>query len=326
VNFTIREFDAPADYAGFADMLNALMPHNPTVPADWIEHDERMDDRCRMQRWVAVNETGMIVGVGQYAQYVWTYHPRKFNLWVRVHPDYQRQGIGTALYDIVIAAVEAFDPITLWSGSSDRYPAGLRFAAQRGFAEKARFSESHLDLAALNTAPYIGVEARLQNEGIELLTLCDLADDPDRDRKLWRLDMALSKDLPGEEEIQEISFEAWYRDIMEPETTRPELYLVAVDTRADNAYVGMTQLVIDRASDMLYTGLTGVRRDYRRRGIASALKARLLTDAQSAGRYSIVKTGNEAGNDGMLNINHTLGFVPQPDNVSLIKELRAAGE
>ncbi len=46
-------------------------------------------------------------------------------------------------------------------------------------------------------------------------------------------------------------------------------------------YVGMSNLWDDRASDALYTGLTGVKRSHRRRGIATALKVRAIAYARA---------------------------------------------
>ena len=49
----------------------------------------------------------------------------------------------------------------------------------------------------------------------------------------------------------------------------PEAYFVALDA-ATGEYAGMSQLWHSQGSDDLYNGLTGVRRAYRRRGLALA--------------------------------------------------------
>jgi GNAT superfamily N-acetyltransferase len=66
-------------------------------------------------------------------------------------------------------------------------------------------------------------------------------------------------------------------------------------------------------------GLTGVIRPYRRRGIGTALKVRLLEVAQRT-RADTMSTGNEEHNP-MYSINVDLGFVPEPDWVMYQREL-----
>lgn len=321
MTFMIREFVAPDDYAGMVAVNNRSQPHHPAVVADYEEHDAQLDPAHHFKRWVAVVEgaptPGGIVGFAQVAQYTWTYHPHKFNLRVRVDPDYRRQGIGTALHAQIAAFLEALDPITLWGYTRENEVEGLRFAARYGFEQATRFIQSQLDLTAFDPAAFGDLESALAAQGITLRSIADLADDPDRDHKLWRLDMAISVDLPGEE-IQEITLAEWRKLVLEDDTLLPEGYIVAVK---DGEYLGMSQVVADRASDVLQTGLTGVQREWRRRGLALALKVRALSWAKAQG-YPGIKTGNEEGNVAMLAINDRLGFVSEPAGIKLEKVIR----
>jgi GNAT superfamily N-acetyltransferase len=115
-----------------------------------------------------------------------------------------------------------------------------------------------------------------------------------------------------------VPFEKWRKDIIEDPMFLPDAYFVALDGAE---YVGMSNLWDDRASDHLNTGLTGVKRSHRRRGIATALKVRAIAYAKANG-HPLIKTGNEVGNRPMLSINQRLGFVRQPDWITLKKVLR----
>ena len=90
-------------------------------------------------------------------------------------------------------------------------------------------------------------------------------------------------------------------------------------------FVGTSQLGQGTSPEELRTGLTGVRREYRRRGIALALKVHALAFARSRG-YQRVLTENESNNRGILAINERLGFVKNPVWVHYLKAFGAAGD
>jgi GNAT superfamily N-acetyltransferase len=79
--------------------------------------------------------------------------------------------------------------------------------------------------------------------------------------------------------------------------------------------VGMSNLwVNDTTYARLDTGLTGVVRSHRRRGIATALKLRTIAYAQQRGARTI-EAGNEEHSP-MYQLNLRLGFCPRPAWVS----------
>ena len=83
---------------------------------------------------------------------------------------------------------------------------------------------------------------------------------------------------------------------------------------------GVSGLEEGSAPDKLSTGLTGVMRDYRRRGVALALKVRAASYAREAGFRSI-STHNHTTNRVMLSLNEALGFVREPAWIGLKKDL-----
>ncbi len=86
-------------------------------------------------------------------------------------------------------------------------------------------------------------------------------------------------------------------------------YFVAVH---NGAYVGVaSHPSFGDTSETLRLGQTGVRRTYRRRTIALALKLRGVMYAREHG-YAQMRTVNESSNHGILAINERMGFRKRP--------------
>ena len=72
--------------------------------------------------------------------------------------------------------------------------------------------------------------------------------------------------------------------------------------------------------DVLWVGFTGVRREVRGRGIATALKLESIRYAREQG-YREIRTMNNALNQSMLRINEALGFRREPAWITFEKKL-----
>jgi GNAT superfamily N-acetyltransferase len=316
---TIRPFAASdANYAAAVGVVNAVYPEYLDTVEDWRFEDAHRAPHIQMQRWLA-DLGGAPVAYGNYSQFEGMYHPHKFSVFVAVLPAQQGQGIGAALYDLIVAAVERLGPISLRSRAREDMARSTRFLRDRGYAEDMREWESRLDVDAFDPGPYAGHEAALRTEGIRIATLAELLQkDPDCREKLWALDVELTGDVPHPEPhtpITRESFDAW---VFGNPNFLPEGYFVALDGAH---YVGSSALWNSKADPSeLYTGLTGVRREYRRRGIALALKLRDIAYARQRG-VKLIKTWNEKNNRGMLSINEALGFVKQPAWLNFVKQL-----
>ncbi|MBX0327418.1 GNAT family N-acetyltransferase [Oscillochloris sp. ZM17-4] len=315
----IRPFSGgDADYAAAVDVVNAVFPEYPDTVDEWRFGDANRPAHIKMERWLAELD-GATVAYGNYHQFEGMYHPRKFGVFIAVLPALQGRGVGAALYDHVVAALDRHGPISLRARAREDAARSLRFLAGRGYREDMREWESRLDVAAFDPAPYAGHEAALRADGLRIAPLAELLErDPDCREKLWALDVELTRDVPHPEPITATtreSFEAW---IFNNPNFLPDGYFVALD---GPDYVGSSALWRSQAdSGELYTGLTGVRRAYRRRGIALALKLRDIAYAREHG-VRVIKTWNEANNRGMLSINEALGFVKQPAWITFVKQL-----
>jgi GNAT superfamily N-acetyltransferase len=318
---TIRPF-APEDYSAAVAVNNAVYAEYANTADEWRFNDEHRDPKCYFARYVAERD-GAIVALAECGHSASMFNPRKFFVGVTVHPEWQGQGIGTSLYDHVVASLEQFSPLSFRGNVREDWTPALNFLTARGYQEQMRSWESRLDIAVFDPTPFAEAEARAAAHGIDIATYAELAADPGRDRKLYDLDGALSWDVPHPEPHTPVSYE-WYAErVFQDPDLLPDGWFVAIE-RGTGQYVGMCQLWHSQASDDLYNGLTGVLRSHRRRGIALALKMRSIAYAKTHGR-PIIKTWNESNNRAMLSINEALGFVKQPSWIDLVKVLRSDG-
>jgi mycothiol synthase len=319
---TLRPF-TPDDYPALVAINNAVYADYPNTAEEIRYNDEHRDPKCHFARFVAEHDAA-VVGFGSCGHYTGMFHPRKFWLSVEVHPGWQGQGIGSALYDHVLGSLDPFVPLSVSGQIRSDWAYSVRFLAARGFTERMRSWESRLDVAAFDDSPYAGVQERLEADGIVIKTFAELAADPERNRKLYELDRELSADVPSPEPYTPVSYEFFVSRVVEDPDLLPEGYFVALDA-ATGEYAGMSQLWHSQGSADLYNGLTAVKRSYRRRGIALALKLRGIAFARAQGRPTI-KTWNESNNRAMLAINEALGFVKQPAWIDLVNVLRKDDE
>jgi RimJ/RimL family protein N-acetyltransferase len=143
-----------------------------------------------------------------------------------------------------------------------------------GFAESRReavvtFSVDRALEALLDAVP---------PEGVELRSAADVDED-----RLRLLDNELRQDVPGSSGWESTPEDFRDQSFDDPEFD-PRTYLVAVDAESDE-YVGIVRIWMKRRVPRL--GFVGVRREYRRRGIGSALLASALPPVRETGATDV---------------------------------------
>jgi GNAT superfamily N-acetyltransferase len=221
----------------------------------------------------------------------------------RVLPEHRGQGVGTRLYEALSQHAAALGLTSLWGRIQEGDTESRRFAEKRGFREVSREYEVVLDVAEANSSgdPPPGIE------------LVSLAQRPDLEHALYDCDVEVGPDVPAHEEGYEpMTFERWHATYLEGPGAMPAACIVAL---ADGEILGYTGLrrrgsVSPTAENML----TAVRRPWRRRGIATALKREQIARAREAGIERIYTTNDET-NVGMRGVNALLGYRPAPTRI-----------
>jgi mycothiol synthase len=308
-------------YSGIATLYNSLDPQLHLSALDFTEGDRLRDPKLKTQRWVAI-EKDEIVGAGYYTQSNWFAHPQKFMIWVGVLPRHQRGGIGSALYETIMHGLQPFDPLALRTRATDDCPQSICFLEKRGFQEVIRDIPSELNVQAFDLTRFTGLEDRFQGTGIEIKTLHELENDPERNRKLYDLDWEISLSVPGDlaAGMGRRGFEKYVEYAITGPSALPDGFFVAVQ---GEEFIGLSHVLVSEKGISLYQGLTGVKPQYRRYGIGLAMKIRGITYAQTKG-YILIMAENDAKNIPMLAMNERLGFVRKPSLITFEKHCQSS--
>jgi GNAT superfamily N-acetyltransferase len=170
----------------------------------------------------------------------------------------------------------------------------LRFALTRGFVEVRRSWHQVLDVQSFMD------EGWLEVDGYEVRSYLEIADE----RQLFELYRVTSRDVPGATKLP--SFDEYRQRTLESPLCLPGAYFVALRDHRWVAYTGTRQRALDRPLEW-HTGMTGVLRAHRGRGLAMALKRRVIALARACGIREL-HTNNDSSNAPMLEVNRKLGY------------------
>jgi GNAT superfamily N-acetyltransferase len=215
----------------------------------------------------------------------------------RVLTEARRRGVGTVL---LRRLAEHVHDLGFPEGGSMTDDAGsLAFAERFGFREVDRQVEQ---------VRQVGDERPpVVSDGIELVSL---AERPELFERVYHeLAREALEDLAVDRPL-DVSLEDWTREWV----TWPEGSFVAIE---GGEIVGCAGLLHDAdRPDRAENSLTAVRRDRRRRGLASTLKRAVLAWAAENGVHEIY-TWTQRDNEGMRAVNERLGYVTRAVSISV---------
>jgi mycothiol synthase len=217
---------------------------------------------------------------------------------VRVLPEFRHRGVGQAMYVALSEHARSVGRDELFGRIREDDAGSLEAAVTHGFAEIGREFPVVLDLRRASPA------SPAAPAGVEIT---NLADRPDLARAAWAVEVEAAPDIPTEGEVEAWPFDRWRSAVLEAPTALPEASVVAV---ANGEVVGSAVLsaLSDGAAEH---GLTAVRRAWRGRGIATALKSAQIEWARRGG-YTELYTSNDEANLAMRGINARLGYEAAP--------------
>ena len=244
-----------------------------------------------------------------------------FNIFL--DPQYNGNGYRQLLYERMLEEIQRFDCDRLYADIYEHpnYDHFKNFLLNNNFHIGLKIRESSLQLENINLIEYNPLLRQLDAKGIQFYDAKnEMLDFPDHYKKLEELRWRYGKDFPMPKGIAHTRnpFEQYmkYQNLFEDKHYGVEV--VAVD---GEMYVGSTDIHLFPKSDPFkaWTGSLGVLREYRRQGIATALKVKAFEKLRDKG-VKQVRTDNEENNP-MYKINVALGFTPEPYCYDYQKEI-----
>ncbi|MHB1243107.1 MAG: GNAT family N-acetyltransferase [Gaiellaceae bacterium] len=293
----IREI-AEDELPELVEVVRATQPReDETVSAfvDWREQAGAMI-------WLLAERDEQTAGAG-YALTGWHTPPHRAIGAALVRPEDRGAGVGIALLDALEGWASDNGASELEGPVQEDDERSLAWARRRGYAEAGRRSRLVLDLTAieaLDPAPPDGVE------------IVSWADRPELAAGMYEVAREAVPDIPGEEEDDIGTLDEWLARDMQGQSDDPRAVLVAL---TDGDVAGFAKLSLSpERSDRAFHDLTGVRRAYRGRGIAAALKRTQIAWAKTNG-YTSLQTSNEVRNAPIRHLNAKHGYVLEPGTV-----------
>jgi GNAT superfamily N-acetyltransferase len=148
------------------------------------------------------------------------------------------------------------------------------------------------------------------------------AERPELAQGMYEVTLEASPDVPGWEDERVEPFEAWLAHDMEGSGDLPEATFVAV---AGDEVVGYAKFSLTAAQPRTaHHDLTGVKRAWRGRGVARALKATQIGWAKANG-YEELRTRNDERNAPIRHLNKEFGYRPAIGRICVQGPLAVSG-
>jgi GNAT superfamily N-acetyltransferase len=281
------------------DVYNAVWPHDRIGLAEVQSYQAGLLDYADLIARI----DGVVAGSGFAA--IQPQRPELVVVLITVLAEQRRRGAGTALYEAISAWTRDRALDELEAVVTDDDAESLAFAQRRGFVEDRREKGVALHLAEIEP-PRVEPPP-----GIEIVTR---AARPDLARKIYEVAREASPDVPGWEDELFEPFEDWLAHDMQGSGDKPEATFVALTGEEVVGYAKFS--FTDAQPTTVHHDLTGVRRAWRGRGVARALKATQIAWAKANG-YEELRTRNDERNAPIRKLNKEFGYTPATGRIYL---------
>jgi mycothiol synthase len=303
MNYTIRPYNPATDIPVRVALYNAQFPETPMTMEQNLEQ-ERLRPTDRVSQRLVAEDDQQILGYS-FSTDKGVPNTTEFIIVCLVAHHARGNGIGTQLLQQGVAFARDHGAVRMFAFVRDDDPLSLRFAEKLGFSKLNHEFDVALDLTAFDANRLLELDQFKPGAGVRLTDLETWGDMLEHRRAFHALMIETLADMPGEPMFETFEqFLPW----LERKSYFASGVLLILDAQG-NA-VGFSWLMFDASTGQIENWGTGIKREYRRQGLAWALKLSGIRWARAHGAKRIV-TANHEGNEGMRVINQRLGFERQ---------------
>jgi GNAT superfamily N-acetyltransferase len=319
VNTKLRPFHTP-DWSTVSAIASARAANDERGHESWLNRRQKFDESRYFRRhYVVENADGkQIIAYGGVEQ---TVYVPKYRLFLLADPQWLKRGVGEMLLDRLTDDLHEAQAVTVSCRLYATETELVNILESRGFTETTRVLDLRLNVATANLSTHASLIERLTSEGISITTFAEeSARDPGCVEKLYAFTTLLTQDDPARGAFLPPAYNAreallW----MKMPYVLPDAFFIA---KRGDEYVGVSDVSLFEAiPGGLTQGFSGVKRDYRRRGLATALKLSGVLYAQTHG-YQVIQTLNKPEQTAIRALNEKLGFELLYEHLTLEKCLR----
>lgn len=300
----VRRCTTEDELARSLEIYNTTWPEEAVAAREVAAWNESVDEHVEFLAALDGTDVGSAVAAVPRTQ-----KERCFAL-LTVLPQQRRRGAGTALYVAVSEWAAERNLAQLETRSAGDDTESLAFAAHRGFHEHSVETGMELDLTGGPTPRF---------EPPQNVRLTTLEQRPDLAPQMYAVACEAAPDVPGQEDAMAPLDDWLEQNVKHPGVPSAAVVLAVVG----DELVGYGKLRIDPGGRTATHYMTGVKRAWRSRGIARALKSAQVVWAKEQGLERL-RTTNEVRNAPIRRVNELLGYRPVPGRVTLKGPLAAS--
>jgi len=291
-------FNPETDYRWLAEWWNAENPEEPRLASEYEHYDGMREPQYLFERWTSPGRWMASFGHNSWAQ-----KEGRYVLDIEMAPE-----MGRDVYDRIVdwglaKAIEAKGTEVMMWGRNDRPRS--EWLVKRGFDIIETIPVTLLEMANFDPNSVPNRRTELEEEGIRFCTFADLdAEGVDWMPLLYESSWEISKDIPAAYEPTKPTYEEFRRRITSSKEHQLDRMWAAMD---GNVVAGYSRLFPSQADPSRWrTGMSGVIRSHRRRGIVTVLKVMGATEAKRQGAVTIQTENNDV--NPMLQVNLRMGY------------------
>ncbi len=323
--------DVIEKYIGFQEIIRKeRAPDDPPIPRDLIKKEIKNPHPHFMQVRFLAWKGDQIIGAGDLGWmkeeapgYAKNKHIGSIN--VRVLKEYRRNGVGKRLLEHVVDA-SANNPILTTIFGDSWNDAGRKFCERFGGKFSQEGAENRLYLKDVNWDMIREWDMKgLEFAKKEGITLQFFEDCPDEILEEYCL---VYQETMNQQPLGDFDGEI----TITPESRRLEekrnkergiKWYTLISREADGRISGLTEILYHPSiPQKAFQNLTGVKQEFRGRGLGKLLKAHMfLWIVQKHPEIKVIVTGNDATNAPMLSINTRMGFKKYIGNTTYLFNL-----